>query len=152
MAINFTAILNRARQVSDDHMPDECTLKTRSVTLDAYGATAESYSTGDTVACRFTFVGRHPSFQERIRAAGIGVDEAYLLQVPHGTTLPQTGRVEFGGYDYAIVTEIAEPSFEVCAQALLQRIGAVVAAAAEYFLLEAGDFLLLETGDKLVLE
>ena len=67
-------------------------------------------------------------------------------------SLPETGRVAIGGIDYAIVTQVTEPSYEVCAQALLQRIGAAAEAppATVYsLLLSTGDFFLLETGDNL---
>lgn len=143
MSLIPAATLNALRTANEGLMPLTATIFSRTAAVDGYGGTTETAIVRATVKARLIFIGNQPSYQDAIQGAKIQPDEAYLVALPYGTAVTESGRAvvyamelaAFNALDeedqdaadcvtYAIVTQIGSRSFQSGERFLVRRLQA----------------------------
>lgn len=87
-----------------DYLPDSATLLIRSEVSDGGGGQTETWTAGETVACRLAPFGSSSSAHGIKKVADrLHDDSSHLLTVPAGTALADQDRVTVNGVSYDVL-------------------------------------------------
>lgn len=109
--------LSAMRETTADFLPDTAVIQTVTATSDGGGGGSIVWTAAGTVDCRMAPL----SGGEGLTAGRISADAAYVLTLPHGSTIDTNARVIYSGGTYN-VEAIRDRSYETSLRVEVNRI------------------------------
>lgn len=106
-------------------LPDTCNILSLTRTSDGEGGWSESWGTATaSVKCRLDSLasrGLISAAAEQVQAASLKPYNAWILTLPHDTTITEQNRVEVGSTTYNVISVDAGKSWEANVRAMLEK-------------------------------
>lgn len=122
MTILSATRVSRLRTRAERFFDSTAVIFTRTLSTDTYGAQAETFAEGDTVACRLDFQQPKPTQKDSVEGGATVSQEVFHLALPHDAAITEADRVVVNDNTYAVVSSLDDRSWAAVKRLLVKRV------------------------------